>query len=74
MNEKLHAEKVTNVKSMVGNAAHIGLDADSIDLVLLIGVVHRLPLDRVLPELQRVLRQDGRLYVHGPLCAATRSR
>jgi len=60
--EKLAAQGVTNVTAMVGDAASTGLEAGSMDLVLLIGVIHRLPLDRVLPELRRVLRPDGRLY------------
>jgi len=54
---------LANVRTVIADAAETGLPANSIDLVLLFGVIHRLPLARVLPEVHRVLRQDGALAV-----------
>jgi ubiquinone/menaquinone biosynthesis C-methylase UbiE len=57
--EKLRKTGVTNVRVRIADAAETGLPSESIDLVFLFGVVHRLPLSLVLPELHRVLRADG---------------
>jgi ubiquinone/menaquinone biosynthesis C-methylase UbiE len=56
---------LTNVRLMMADAIKTGLAGDSIDLVLLFGVIPSptLPLDRLLPEMHRVLRPEGALAV-----------
>lgn len=61
--KKLQKNSLTNVKVTIANAAKTGLPSNSIDLVLLFGVTHTLPLEQVLPELYRVLRVSGALAV-----------
>ena len=63
--KKLRKAGITNVHVKVADAANTGIPSNSIDLVFLFGVIHRLPLDRVLPELHRVLRPQGILSVQG---------
>jgi len=56
---------LTNVQILNRDGLKTGLDSDSIDVVLLFGVVPypSLPLSRLLPEMHRVLKLDGRLAV-----------
>ncbi len=56
---------LTNVRLVMADAIEIGLASDSIDLVLLFGVIPSptLPLDRLLPEMHRLLRPGGALAV-----------
>jgi len=61
--EKLKKIGLTNVKAEIADAAKTGLPSESIDLVFLFGVIHRLPLDRVIPELHRVSKPGGVLAV-----------
>jgi len=61
--KKLQKSGLTNVKVTIADAAKAGLPTESIDLVLLFGVIHSLPLALVLPELHRVLRPGGALAV-----------
>ena len=61
--EKLQKTGVTNVQVRIADAAKTGLPSGSIDLVFLFGVIHRLPLSLVLPELHRVLKSGGALAV-----------
>jgi ubiquinone/menaquinone biosynthesis C-methylase UbiE len=62
---KIRDAGVTNVRLTKTNAAETGLPGDSIDLVLLFGVIPSptLPLDRLLPEMHRLLKPDGALAV-----------
>lgn len=54
-----------NVEVVRRDALNSGLEAASVDLVLLLGVLPfpTLPLDRLLPEMHRVLKADGALAV-----------
>ena len=61
--EKLRKASLTNVEARIANAANTGLPAESIDVILLFGVIHALPLEEVLPELYRVLRPGGAVAV-----------
>jgi ubiquinone/menaquinone biosynthesis C-methylase UbiE len=61
--KKLQKTSLTIVKVTIANAAKTGLPSNSLDRVLLFGVIHTLPLDQVLPELYRVLRSSGALAV-----------
>ena len=51
--EKLQKTSLTNVKVTIADAAKTGLPNESIDLVLLFGVIHALSLEQVVPELYR---------------------
>ncbi|MBT3626867.1 MAG: class I SAM-dependent methyltransferase [Rhodospirillaceae bacterium] len=63
--EKVRAAGLTNVEVLCRDALDTGLDAASIDTALLFGVIPfpSLPLDRLLPEMHRVLKPDGSLAV-----------
>jgi tRNA G46 methylase TrmB len=56
---------LTNVRLIKSDATHCGLANSMIDLVLLYGVIPSptLPLDRLLPEMHRVLKSEGMLAV-----------
>jgi len=55
----------TNVRPIKADATEAGLASGSIDLALLFGVIPSptLPLDRLLPEMHRLLRSEGALAV-----------
>jgi ubiquinone/menaquinone biosynthesis C-methylase UbiE len=61
--EKVQKASLTNVKARIADAASTGLPAESIDLVLLFGVIYALPMEEVLPELHRVLTLGGAVAV-----------
>ncbi len=62
---KTRQARLNNVEVVRRDALHTGLDTASVDLVLLFGVVPfpTLPLSRLLPEMHRILKVDGRLAV-----------
>ena len=60
--EKLRKAGLNNVKVAIADAIETGLpDNNIIDVAFLFGVAHSLPLDAVIPELYRVLKQGGSL-------------
>jgi ubiquinone/menaquinone biosynthesis C-methylase UbiE len=69
VSEKVRAADLKNVRVIKGDAAATGLDAGSIDTILLFGVIPAptLPLARLLPELHRVLKAKGTLAVWPPI-------
>jgi SAM-dependent methyltransferase len=62
---KVHDAGLTNVTLIRADATEAGLASGSIDLTLLFGVIPSptLPLDRLLPEMSRLLRPKGTLAV-----------
>lgn len=62
---KVQDAGLTNVRPINADATEAGLASDSIDLALLFGVIPSptLPLDRLLPEIHRLLRSEGALAV-----------
>jgi demethylmenaquinone methyltransferase/2-methoxy-6-polyprenyl-1,4-benzoquinol methylase len=62
---KVQAAGLKNVNVVKRDALNTGLDAESIDKVLLFGVIPFpfLPLNRLLPEMHRVLKPEGGLAV-----------
>jgi ubiquinone/menaquinone biosynthesis C-methylase UbiE len=62
---KVRDAGLTNVRLIMADAIDTGLAGESIDLVLLFGVIPSptLPLNRLLPEMHRVLRPKGALAV-----------
>jgi demethylmenaquinone methyltransferase/2-methoxy-6-polyprenyl-1,4-benzoquinol methylase len=63
--KKVQAANLKNVRVVKRDALHTGLDAESIDKVLLFGVLPfpSLPLNQLLPEMHRVLKPEGSLAV-----------
>jgi ubiquinone/menaquinone biosynthesis C-methylase UbiE len=62
---KVRDAGLTNVKLIKADATETGLASGSIDLALLFGVIPSptLPLDRLLPEMYRLLKSEGALAV-----------
>lgn len=65
VSQKVQAEHLTNVRVVHRDALETGLDAASIDTALLFGVLPfpYLPLSRLLPEMHRILKSEGRMAV-----------
>jgi ubiquinone/menaquinone biosynthesis C-methylase UbiE len=65
VSKKIGDAYVTNVKLMNADAMSTGLPGSSFDLILLLGVIPApvLPLDRLLPEMHRLLKPKGALAV-----------
>ena len=65
VSKKVQSAGLKNVRVVKRDALDTGLDAGSIDTVLLFGVIPfpLLPLNRLLPEMHRVLKPDGTLAV-----------
>jgi ubiquinone/menaquinone biosynthesis C-methylase UbiE len=63
--EKAKNVGVTNVRLTRADACETGLSSDSFDLILLLGILPSptLPLNRLLPEMHRLLRLKGALAV-----------
>jgi ubiquinone/menaquinone biosynthesis C-methylase UbiE len=68
VSRKVLAANLNNVRVVRGDALNTELDAESLDVVLLFGVLPApmLPLARLLPEMQRILKPDGNLAVWPP--------
>jgi len=62
---KVRDAGLTNVRLIMADATEAGLVSRSMDLALLFGVIPSptLPLDRLLPEMHRLLRPEGGLAV-----------
>ena len=60
---KLSRTSLNNVKLTLVSAADTGLSTESIDVAFLFGVAHALPMDKVIPEMHRVLKSGGILAV-----------
>jgi demethylmenaquinone methyltransferase/2-methoxy-6-polyprenyl-1,4-benzoquinol methylase len=65
VSKKVQSADLKNVHVVKRDALDTGLEAVSIDTVLLFGVLPwpALPLNRLLPEMHRVLKPDGNLAV-----------
>ena len=63
--KKVRDAHLTNVKVSNADAMYTKLPSNSFDLILLFGVIPApvLPLDRLLPEMQRLLKLNGSLAV-----------
>ena len=69
VSKKVQVANLKNVRIVRGNAMNTELDAESMDAVLLFGVIPApmLPLNRLLPEMHRVLKKGGTLTVWPPI-------
>ena len=65
VSKKVQSAGLINVRVVKKDALDTGLEAASIDTALLFGVIPfpALPLNRLLPEMHRVLKPEGRLAV-----------
>ena len=65
VSKKVQSADLKNVRVVKRDALNTGLDAATIDTALLFGVLPwpALPLNRLLPEMHRVLKPEGRLAV-----------
>jgi len=63
--KKIKDAGLTNITLIKADATKVGLASDSIDLVFLFGVIPSptLPLDKLLPEMHRLLKPEGALAV-----------
>jgi demethylmenaquinone methyltransferase/2-methoxy-6-polyprenyl-1,4-benzoquinol methylase len=61
--EKMQSAKVTNVSLTKSDALRTGMNGETFDLILIFGVVPSpsVPLDRLLREMHRLLRPEGRM-------------
>jgi ubiquinone/menaquinone biosynthesis C-methylase UbiE len=69
VSKKIQVADLKNVRVIKGDALDTGLDSGSFDTVLLFGVIPApmLPLNRLLPEIHRVLKPEGTLSVWPPV-------
>lgn len=65
VSKKVQSAGLNNVQTIKRDALKTGLNDSSIDVIMLFGVVPfwSLPLNRLLPEMHRILKPDGRLTV-----------
>lgn len=63
--KKVRKAELTNIEIIQRDALDTGLKSESVDLVLLFGVIPfpLLPLDKLLPEMYRVLKPDACMSV-----------
>jgi ubiquinone/menaquinone biosynthesis C-methylase UbiE len=68
VSKKIQTANLKNVRVIKGDAMNTMLDADSFDSVLIFGVIPApmLPLNRLLPEMHRILKPGGILAVWPP--------
>ena len=69
VSRKVQSANLKNVRVVKGDALGTDLDAESFHTVLLFGVIPApmLPLNRLLPEMHRVLKANGSLAVWPPI-------
>jgi len=69
VSKKVQSANLKNVRVVKGDAMNTQLDAESVDAVLLFGVIPApmLPLNRLLPEMHRILKQGGTMAVWPPI-------
>ena len=69
VSKKVQTANLKNVRVVKGDAMNTMLDAASMDAVLLFGVIPApmLPLNRLLPEMHRILKEGGTMAVWPPI-------
>ena len=69
VSKKVQASDLKNVRVVKGDAMDTGLAAECMDAVMLFGVIPSpmVPLNRLLPEMHRVLKPKGKLAVWPPI-------
>ena len=69
VSRRVESAGLKNVRVIKADVLRMGFDAESFDLVLLFGVIPApmLPMGRLLTEISRVLKMEGRLAVWPPI-------
>ena len=69
VSRKVRDAALKNVRVIKGDALNTGLDDESFDIVLLFGEIPApiLPLEKLLPEMHRVLKKGGKMAVWPPV-------
>jgi len=69
VSKKVQTANLNNVRVVKGDAINTELDTEIMDVVILFGVIPApmLPLNRLLPEMYRVLKTGGTLAVWPPI-------
>ena len=69
VSKKVQAGNLKNVRVIRGDAMHTGLGSESFHTAVLFGVIPApmLPLNRLLPEMYRILKNEGILAVWPPV-------
>ena len=66
--QKIEKESVTNIKTILADAAQTGLPDQSFDLIFVFGLAHPIgDLENILTELHRLLKPAGILSIEGRL-------
>ncbi|MBN2098296.1 MAG: class I SAM-dependent methyltransferase [Dehalococcoidia bacterium] len=62
---KVQAANLKNVQVVKGDALHTQLEAESMDAIIIFGVIPApmIPMDRLLPEMHRILKPGGAMAV-----------
>jgi ubiquinone/menaquinone biosynthesis C-methylase UbiE len=64
--EKIEREGVTNVETVLADAAHTGLPDQSFDIIFAFGLAHPVgDVQDILNELHRLLKPEGILAIEG---------
>ena len=68
VSRKVQTANLKNVRVVKGNALNTGLEAGSLDVVLLFGVIPApmLPMNQLMTEMRRILKPEGILAVWPP--------
>jgi ubiquinone/menaquinone biosynthesis C-methylase UbiE len=67
--KKVQIANLRNVRVFKGDALNIQLESESMDTIILLGVIPApmLPMDKLLPEMHRVLKPGGKMSVWPPI-------
>ena len=66
--QKIEAQRVTNARTMLANAAQADLPDQGFDLIFVFGVAHPIGgMEAIWAEMHRLLKPDGTLSVEGRL-------
>ena len=67
--QKVQIANLRNVRVFKGDALNIQLKSESMDTIILFGVIPApmLPMDKLLPEMHRILKPGGKMSVWPPI-------
>jgi demethylmenaquinone methyltransferase/2-methoxy-6-polyprenyl-1,4-benzoquinol methylase len=67
--KKVQIANLRNVSVFKGDALNIQLESETMDAIILFGVIPApmLPMDKLLPEMHRILKPGGKMSVWPPI-------